>query len=284
LITSEASLILDVQKGDFVHSVDGLLNTGHLNSTFDTNTQLTMAIFPSATSKFHTTAYQSILPSRPELSAKGKNVLITGGGSGIGAATARAFAQAGASRIALLGRRAQPLLDTKTSIEEDFDGVKVFVFSADVTKKVEVDDAFANFVGDGKLDVVISNAAVVGPLEPLDSVDNDKFMEGVNDNIRGSLNVAQAFLRHASSKAVAIEINSCVVHVNFGAGMPSYTVAKMAAFRLWDLLAAAHPEYSVFHVQPGVVDTSMSRLAGGVELIGHEDHGESESVVIGIGD
>jgi NAD(P)-dependent dehydrogenase (short-subunit alcohol dehydrogenase family) len=65
-------------------------------------------------------------------------VLITGGGTGIGAETARYFAQAGATRIAVFGRRAQPLLNTKASIERDHEGVRIFTAPTDVTKKTEV--------------------------------------------------------------------------------------------------------------------------------------------------
>jgi NAD(P)-dependent dehydrogenase (short-subunit alcohol dehydrogenase family) len=118
--------------------------------------------YPSATKKWHSNTYPSISPTRPELSAKGKTVLITGGGTGIGAETARSFAQAGASRIALLGRREQPLLETKASIERQHPKVEVFVASTDVTNKSQVDAAFAKFVGDGKIDVLVSNAGLVG--------------------------------------------------------------------------------------------------------------------------
>ena len=109
-----------------------------------------MPPFPTPTSKWHTTSYPSIAPSRPELSAKGKSVVITGGGTGIGAETARSFAEAGASRIALLGRREKPLLDTKASIEQSFPNVEVFVASTDVTNKRDVDTAFAKFSGKWK--------------------------------------------------------------------------------------------------------------------------------------
>ena len=47
-------------------------------------------------------------------------------------------------------------------------------------------------------------------------------------------------------------------------------------FRLWDSLAAANPELSVFHVQPGVVDTAMNKEAGGVEAVGFQDDGRWE--------
>lgn len=93
-----------------------------------------MPPFPSPTKTWHSTAYPSIYPSRPELSQKNKTILITGGGTGIGAGTAHAFAEAGAARIALLVRREQPLLDTKASIQQQYPSVEVFTASVDVTK------------------------------------------------------------------------------------------------------------------------------------------------------
>lgn len=239
------------------------------------------APFPSATAIWHDNTYPSIAPTRPELSAKGKTVLVTGGGTGIGAETARSFAEAGASRIALLGRRQQPLLDTKASIEHAFPGVKVSALPTDVTKKSEVDAAFAKFVGDGKLDVVVSGAAVNGPVEPVKDVDAEKFLESVQLNVAGALYVAQAFLRHASLNAVAINISSSAAHVNFAPAFAAYSTAKMAAFRIWDSLAFASPELSVFHLQPGVVDTDMNREVGGVKALGIEDHGKSPTQLLG---
>ena len=233
-----------------------------------------MAPFPSPTSTWHTTAHQSISPTRPELSAKGKTVVVTGGGTGIGAETARCFAQAGAARIALFGRREQPLLDSKGSIEHEFPETKVFVASVDVTKKSEVDAAFAKFVGQGKIDILISNAAMTGPLESVGDVDSDKFLDAVQQNLSGSLFVAKAFLHYATTDAVAIETNSSAAHVNFGPGFAAYSTAKLAVFRLWDSLAFSNPSLSVFHLQPGVVDTAMNKEAGGVAAMGFADDGE----------
>ncbi|KAK3686591.1 hypothetical protein LTR37_019652 [Vermiconidia calcicola] len=231
-----------------------------------------MAPFPSPTAIWHDKAYESISPTRSELSAKGKTVLITGGGTGIGAETARCFAEAGASRIAILGRREQPLLDTKSSIQRDFPQVDVFTASTDVMKKSDVDEAFENFVGDGRIDVLVSNAAVTGPHDSVRDADVDEFLEGIQQNLRGSLHVAQAFLRYAATSAVAIDVNSSAAHVNFAPKFVSYSIAKLAVFRLWDSLAFASPAISVFHVQPGIVDTAMSRETGGVAALGFEDH------------
>jgi NAD(P)-dependent dehydrogenase (short-subunit alcohol dehydrogenase family) len=237
---------------------------------------MTAAPFPSPTTKWHDNTYESLSPTRPELSARGKTVLITGGGTGIGAETARYFAAAGASRIALLGRREQPLRETKASIERQFPGVDVFVAPTDVTKKDQVDAAFANFLGrDGKLDVAVSNAAVLGPHDTVKDVDADQFVDAVAQNLRGALFIAQAFLRYAAKEnAVAINVSSSAAHLNMASKFVSYSTAKMAVVRMWDSLAAAHPHLTVFHIQPGVVDTDMNRSAGGVKAAGFEDHGE----------
>lgn len=201
-------------------------------------------------------------------------MVVTGGGTGIGAETARYFAEARASRIALLGRREQPLLDTKASIEHKFADVEVFVASTDITKKSEVDAAFAKFVGDGKIHVLVSNAAMIGPQDPVRDADGDKFLEAIQQNLKGSLFVAQAFLRYASTDAIAIDVSSSAAHLNFAPGFASYSIAKLAIFRLWDSLAFANPEISVFHVQPGIVDTAMNKEAGGIDAIGIEDDGK----------
>jgi NAD(P)-dependent dehydrogenase (short-subunit alcohol dehydrogenase family) len=232
------------------------------------------APFPSPTATWHDNTYPTLSPFRPELSAKGKTVIITGGGTGIGAETARHFAQAGASRIGLVGRREQPLLDTRSSIEKQYPKTEVIIASADVTKKGEVDAAFSKILANGKLHVLVSGAAANGPMEGIKDVDGQDFLNGVQDNVSGALWVAQAFLRYAVSDAVVINVSSSAAHVNFAPMFVSYSVAKLAVYRLWDMLGFANAEMSVFHVQPGVVDTDMNRAVGGVAAMGFEDHGK----------
>lgn len=239
-----------------------------------------MAPFPSPTAKWHDNTYPTLSPTRPELSAKGKTVVVTGGGTGIGAETARSFAAAGASRIALLGRREQPLLDTKASIEKKYSGVNVFTASTDIRKRGDVDAAFSKFAGTGKIDVLISNAASTGPMEGIDDVDPDQLLDCIQQNLGGALHVAQAFLRHAAPDAVVVEVNTSAAHVNFAPKFVTYSVAKMAIYRLWDTVGFAHPQMSVFHVQPGVVDTDMNRAAGGVKAMGFEDHGKLDDTLL----
>ena len=146
--------------------------------------------------------------------------------------------------------------------------------SADVTKKGEVDAAFAKFVGSGKINVLVSNAAMIGLQETIKDADGDKFLEGIQQNLKGSFIVAQAFLRYASTDAVAIDINSSTAHLNFTPKFAPYCIAKLAIFRLWDSVAFENPEIGVFHVQPGIIRTAMNEEAGGVDAVGFQDDGK----------
>lgn len=222
--------------------------------------------FPSPTQRWHTREQPSTSPTRAELSAKGKSVIITGGGNtGIGGETARYFAQAGASRIALLGRREKPLFDNKAFIQSTYPGVEVTTIPTDVTKKSDVDAAFSQFAGSGKINVLIHSAATIGPKEPLATANGDEFLEGIQSNLAGSFWVAQAFLRHAATDAVVVAINSWGAYWSLNDAFGSYCIAKLATYRLWDTVALTHPNLSIFHTQPGVILTEMNLTIGGAE-------------------
>ncbi|KAJ3484358.1 hypothetical protein NLG97_g7072 [Lecanicillium saksenae] len=230
------------------------------------------APFPSPTQKWHDNTYPSLSPTRPELSAEGKIIAVTGGGTGIGAETARQFAAAGASRIGLFGRREQPLLDTKASITQSFPEVQVFTASTDVSKKGSLDTSLATFLGDSKLDVIVSCAGETGPIDSVEDVDGEEFIEAVNLNILGALYTSKSLIRFGTKTAIAINVASSAVHMNFGAAFASYNTSKIGAVRIWDALAFVNPELSVFHIHPGIVDTPMTRKNGGIEAVGFEDH------------
>ena len=221
-----------------------------------------MSAPPSPTKTYHKTTYPSLDPTRKELSARGKTIVITGGGTGIGAEAAKYFAKAGASRIGILGRREQPLLETKAAIEAENPGTKVLAIPTDVSKKSEVDAAFAKVAGDEKVDVLVSNAAVIGSLGSIADLSVEAWLSGITSNLRANFNLAQTFVKHATSNAVIIETNSAVAHQNYGPGASTYNVSKAATARFYSSLATEYPELSIFCVQPGTVGTAMSKEAG----------------------
>jgi len=125
--------------------------------------------------------------------------LVTGAGSGIGAATAKALAAQGAA-VALLARRADRLADVKADIESK--GGTALVVPADVTDPEQVSAAVQRAVAElGRLDTVVNNAGLVrmGPAAEAPLKDwNDQ----VAVNVQGVLYVTRAALPHLIDAAV----------------------------------------------------------------------------------
>jgi NAD(P)-dependent dehydrogenase (short-subunit alcohol dehydrogenase family) len=215
--------------------------------------------FPAPTATWHRKPYPAIDPNRPELSAKGKNVVITGGGSGIGAEIARYFAKAGASRILIIGRREAPLLSTKTLINTESPAVDISFASADTTKKTEIDAAFAKFCQSGKIDVLVSNAGVGGLRSPIKDADPDEWFSGLETNMKGSFIVVQSFLSYAGLGAVVINITSAVWYISINGSSSCYSTAKAGTLRFFHALANEHPELTIYNLQPGYVLTEGAK-------------------------
>jgi NAD(P)-dependent dehydrogenase (short-subunit alcohol dehydrogenase family) len=122
---------------------------------------------------------------------QGARVLITGASSGIGLATARAFAREGAD-VALLARRREGLERAAEMVRGH--GGRALVVPADVADQQQVNDAVARVTDAwGGLDVVVSNAA--GPVfGPFTEVEQRDFDRTVQVTFLGSVNVIRATL------------------------------------------------------------------------------------------
>lgn len=218
---------------------------------------------PSYTKTWHSASYPAISPARPELSAKNKNAIITGAGSGIGARTALSFAEAGASNIALLGRTMSKLVTTKEAITEKYPAVNVHILVVDITDRQGVKKAistFSNLVG--KINVLINSAGYLAAASPIDSLDLDEFFLSLDVNVKGSVTVATCFAQVAATDAVLVNIASNVSYLPFAPGYSSYAVSKAAVVRLFDYIQHEQPEWRVYNVQPGTIDTPMTRKGG----------------------
>ncbi|KAF4974868.1 hypothetical protein FDECE_18623, partial [Fusarium decemcellulare] len=108
----------------------------------------------------HRTTYPAISPLRPELSTKGKNAIITGGGSGIGSSIAKSFAASGVSDLALLGRTEKTLLETKAEIAKLNPETKVWTYRVDINNEESTTAAVQSFAKStkGTIDIVVANA------------------------------------------------------------------------------------------------------------------------------
>lgn len=216
---------------------------------------------PTYTKAFHHEPYAAISPTRPELSTKGKSVVITGGGTGIGAAIALAFAQSGASNIALLGRTEATLLNTKRAVNAAHPETNVHVITADVSNEESVQAAigkFASSVGK-KLDILVANAGVLPDPGSLLESDASLWWSGYEINVKGQFNLVRAFVPLAEKNATIIGLTTSVLHFPFVPGSSSYHGSKLAATKIFDYLHFENPELRVLQFHPGVVLTDMSQ-------------------------
>lgn len=214
----------------------------------------------SFTRNYHHEPYDLISPSRPELSAAGKNFVITGGGTGIGRSIALSFAQAGASSVSILGRRLDRLETAAVEIcSIASHGTLVLCKKADLTKLQEVRDAINEIAQSvGSINIFVSNAGFFPTVSSVLEHEADDYMEGFKMNVVTTLNALQAFRPHAAPEAVVLNISTSLAHVSPWPRPSGYCVTKGANLKLMDFFAAENPEIHVVNVQPGVVETELS--------------------------
>ena len=127
------------------------------------------------------------------MSASKKFAAVTGAGSGIGRASAVALAEAGFA-VALIGRRIEPLLETKETI--DTAGGEAQVFQTDVTGAAAVERAFSQIAQTfGRLDVLFNNAGRNAGAVPLEDYEVDFWNDVVATNLTGVFLCARAAYR-----------------------------------------------------------------------------------------
>jgi len=218
------------------------------------------APFPAPIEEWHNDTYPAIDPSRPELSAKGKTVVVTGGGYGIGRGTVEAFATAGAKAIAISGRKEQPLLDTKKYIESKF-ATRVSTHVADVTDVVAM-KKFASEVG--TWDILIMNAGYMStPGGSLQS-DVEEWWKAWEINVKGVFITAQAFMptKGKNPTIVCTSTGAVTLPASFVTNGSSYVGSKLGLIKFIEVLAAEHEDVNMFIIHPGVVETDMLAKSG----------------------
>ncbi|MFD4668707.1 SDR family NAD(P)-dependent oxidoreductase [Lentzea sp. NPDC058450] len=190
-----------------------------------------------------------------------ESIAITGGGTGIGAATARRYAAEGA-RVAVIGRRREPL-------EEVAAETGALVVVADVSVRAEADRAVTEVVeAFGRLDVAVANAGGSGSSSVLDTGD-DEWDAALRSNLTSAFVFTRAALPHLVETRGRIVVVSSLAGLFAGPAVAGYTTAKHAVIGLTRSLARDYGPLGVRAnaVCPGWVrtpmaDEEMTALAG----------------------
>ena len=193
-------------------------------------------------------------------SLEGKIILITGASSGIGAATARAFAEKGA-KLLLCARRLNKLQEMEAELR-DKGATDLFTFELDVTDRDEVEGTL-NTLPDswGEIDILVNNAGLARGLGKFWEDDIENWEEMIDTNTKGLLYVTRTVVPGmvARNRGHVINLGSTAGHGAYPGGHV-YCATKSAERAITDGLRIDLNGKSirVTSIDPGMVETDFS--------------------------
>ncbi len=188
---------------------------------------------------------------------KDKVALITGGGSGIGAAVARRFAQEGA-KIAIGDVDVEGAEKVASEIKDA--GGEALICKADVRKRDEVEAMVDHILREyGRLDILINNAGVTrDSLCARMSEEDWNFV--VDVNLKGTFLCSKAAFRPMRKQRYGKIVNTASVAVRGNIGQVNYSASKAGIIGLTRTLALefARAGICVNCIAPGFIETPMT--------------------------
>lgn len=189
----------------------------------------------------------------------GHVALVTGGGSGIGAATCIRFAREGA-RVAMLDRTPEEAEATADAVRDA--GGQALVLQGDVSNPEDVEQAVRRIADEwGRLDVVFANAGVNGVWAPVEELPPEEWRKTVDINLNGTfytVHFAVPLLkRRGGAVVITSSINGNRKFTSWGGSAYASTKAAQVAFTKMTALELAKHKIRVNAICPGAIDTHI---------------------------
>jgi 2-deoxy-D-gluconate 3-dehydrogenase len=188
----------------------------------------------------------------------GKNALVTGAATGIGAAIALALARAGAN-VACHGNR-RPADETAGQVREL--GRKALVQTADLSQpplaKALVEEAIAHF---GSLDIIVNNAGTIRRAPAVDYTEED-WAHVIETNLSSVFRLCQAAGKHMIERGGGKIVNiASLLSFQGGIFVPAYAAAKGGVAQVTKSFANewAKHNVNVNAIAPGYIETENTR-------------------------
>ncbi len=206
------------------------------------------------------------MPDSDVLSLTGRVAVVTGAGRGIGAATARLLAQAGA-HVALVDRDAAGV--TQTAEQIGVAGGEALPFTNDVTDAFAVERTFDRVAEEwGRLDVLVNNAGTLREA-PLEDLTDDDFRETLDVNLRAAMVCARAAVPHMLRQGRGRILSAASGSTRLGSqGLTAYAAAKagiVGMTRTWARELGPRG-ITANAVAPGLIEGETVRTVASEEL------------------
>lgn len=191
-------------------------------------------------------------------SLAGKNALVTGAGSGIGKATAKLLAHAGA-KVAVLGHTPDELDKTLGEIGGAEAGHRRLI--ADVSDEGQMLAAYDSLKDWEHLDIVVANAGINGVWAALDQIAVAEWDHTLGVNLRGTFLTVKLALplmkERGASVVIVSSVNGTRMFSNSGATAYACSKAGQVAFAKMTALELAKDRIRVNAVCPGAIETNI---------------------------
>jgi 3-oxoacyl-[acyl-carrier protein] reductase len=208
---------------------------------------------------------------------RGRAAIITGATQGLGAVIAERFLAEGAA-VALCARNADELETKRRELAAAYPGATIFAQPADVAVEKEVDALFASAQAAlGRLDIVVNNAGIYGPLGSIDEIDWAAWVQAIAINLTGAVycsrKAVQAFKPNRYGKIINLSGGGAT---NPLPGISAYAASKAAIVRFTETLALEVRDWKidVNAVAPGALATRLNDqlIEAGPQRVGADLH------------
>jgi len=187
---------------------------------------------------------------------KGKKILVTGSSSGIGVATAKAFAEQGCFVGVHYFKTKKGAEDTLAEVKKLSDGC---MLRADLRDEKQTEEMVAAFVeAAGGIDILVNNAGTLIARHPIETSPLSYHEDVYATNVRSVFLTTQTALAELKkSKGNIVNVGSVAGHTGGGGGSGIYAAAKAAVATLTIAMAKEFGPFGirVNSVMPGLIET-----------------------------